>query len=270
MDDDLYNLEVLSCVAKISQEILNHTGIDDKTLAEFVISLHEQSKSITEFKQLLKDTGAEFPDSFVENLDRLILHMHPKHKKATYNKENGQGASQEAGVLSEKEKYKRMFPGLAIPDEKSSPAMDKDRVMQEVDSLMAELEGVAKKARTLPFDDDRESKRPRRSRSRSPRRSRSPGYRSRDDKREGRRPRQDAGRGRGRVQLDERPVLYKIYDGKVTGLKEFGAFVSLDGIAGKAEGMYFPLIVSQYDWLIFFRACTHLFHSAGRSCELCG
>ena len=72
-DADLYNLEFLSLVAKITQEIVNYTGINDKTLAEFVISLHDEAKSVQEFKQRLKDTGADFPDSFVENMDRLIL-----------------------------------------------------------------------------------------------------------------------------------------------------------------------------------------------------
>ncbi|OBZ79639.1 Pre-mRNA-splicing factor ATP-dependent RNA helicase prp22 [Grifola frondosa] len=38
-------------------------------------------------------------------------------------------------------------------------------------------------------------------------------------------------------QLDERPVLFKIYNGRIAGLKEFGAFVQLEGIAGRAEGM---------------------------------
>ena len=75
MADDLYNLELLSLVAKITQEVLNYTGIKDKTLAEFVISLHEESKSLPDFKQKLKDTGADFPESFVENIDRLILNM---------------------------------------------------------------------------------------------------------------------------------------------------------------------------------------------------
>lgn len=36
--------------------------------------------------------------------------------------------------------------------------------------------------------------------------------------------------------MDDRPVLYKIYDGRVNGLKEFGAFVQLEGVAGRVEG----------------------------------
>lgn len=71
--DDLYNLELLSLVAKITQEIDNHAGINEKTLAEFVISLHDQSKTLPAFKDKLKEVGADFPDSFVENVDRFDL-----------------------------------------------------------------------------------------------------------------------------------------------------------------------------------------------------
>ena len=43
-------------------------------------------------------------------------------------------------------------------------------------------------------------------------------------------------RGTGRVELDERPVVYKIYDGKVSSLRDFGAFVQLEGVKGRVEG----------------------------------
>lgn len=40
-----------------------------------------------------------------------------------------------------------------------------------------------------------------------------------------------------RPQLDEKPVLYKIYSGTVTGWKDFGAFVQLEGLRNRFEGM---------------------------------
>lgn len=230
-DEDIYNLEFLSLVAKITQELLNHTGLNDKTLAEFVIALHDESKSIAEFKQKLKDVGANFPESFIENMDRLILHMHPKHKKksATATAANGSGAE---STLDETDKKRRLFPGLALKDQ--DPNVDKDVLMKEVDDMMSQFEGVAKKTRARPAENGtgRSPKRQRRSSSRSPRR-RSPspprarGYDRRED---------DRGRGRGRSAVDDRPVLYKIYSGRVSGLKDFGAFVQLEGIAGRVEG----------------------------------
>ena len=47
--DDLYQLEFLSLVAKITQELENHVGISDKTLAEFVIDLHDKSTTLADF-----------------------------------------------------------------------------------------------------------------------------------------------------------------------------------------------------------------------------
>ena len=237
-EDDLYNLEFLSLVAKITQEIDNHTGLSDKTLAEFVISLHDQSKTLPEFKGKLQEVGANFPDSFVENVDRLILTLHPKHKKkpAASGKEN----TADGNVLDEADKRKRLFPGLALKDQEWQPSVPKDAIMKEVDDMMSQLEGAAKRARPRTPDDERSPKRPRRSRSRSPpppprRHSPSPprgrGY---DDRRRGR----DGGR-----QVDERPVLYKIYNGRVNGLKEFGAFVQLEGVAGRVEGASLSLML---------------------------
>src|SRR6202035_4927065 len=114
--DDLYNLELLSLVAKITQEIDNHTGVNDKTLAEFVINLHEQSKTLPEFKKKLDDVGASFPDSFIENMDRLILNMHPIHKKKPAT------STANANSLTEEDKKKRLFPGLAKTDQDWPPS----------------------------------------------------------------------------------------------------------------------------------------------------
>lgn len=234
--DDLYQLEYLALVAKIAQEILNHTGLDDKTLAEFVISLHEQSGSQKEFKGKLKEVGADFPVSVVENMDRLILNMHPKHKKRqATNSSQANGKSKITEETDENDRKRRMFPGLAIKDQGWQPPdekpLTKDAVMKEVDDLMAQLEGVREKAKAASSSTEVRDKQPnRRSRSRSPRR-RSVSPNGRRD--EGRRDY----RGRTRRAEDERPVLYKIYDGRVSSLKDFGAFVQLEGVMGRVEGM---------------------------------
>lgn len=219
---DIYNLEFLSLVAKITQELDNHTGLNDKTLAEFVINLHDGTKTLPEFKAKLQGVGADFPETFVENMDRLILNMHPKHKKRASGTSNGNVD----GILNETDKKKRLFPGLALKDQE--PDISKDVLMKEVDDLMAQFEGVSKKR---PTDGERSPKRQRRERSRSPPRRRSPS----PQRGRGYGDRRDGGRG-GRNQMDEKPVLYKIYNGKVSGMKEFGAFVTVEGVAGRAEG----------------------------------
>ncbi len=115
MADDIEKLEYLSFFAKVHQGICNHANINDRTIAEFVLALHDESKSLAEFKQKSKETNAGFSDFFVENIDRLILSMHPKHKKKA--PANGAGASDSGSGLNEKDKARRMFPGLPLPDQ---------------------------------------------------------------------------------------------------------------------------------------------------------
>ena len=249
--DDLYNLEFLSLVAKITQEIYNHTGLNEKTLAEFVIDLHDQSKTLADFKAKLKEAGSDFQESFVENIDRLVLTLHPKHKKKRSAESNGKHKSSDDAV-DEKDKQKRMFPGLSLADQEWKPAVSKDVLMKEVDDMMAQFESSAKRPRSKSRQGAsptrtrrRTSLSPPRRRSVSPPRGR--GY--------------DRGRnGRARGQLDERPVLFKIYDGRVQGLKDFGAFVQLEGIAGRVEGVSHILDPVLSPLNFFSRLDTHLQH----------
>ncbi|PPQ64071.1 hypothetical protein CVT24_008884 [Panaeolus cyanescens] len=220
-DADIAKLEHISLVAKITQELSNHLSIHDKTMAEFIINLHEQSKqNLASFKNSMKDSG--LPESLIENLDRLILTLNPKYKK-TKKKTKSKGKDKAVeDEISELDKKKRMFPGLSLKDQDVPPAVEQDVFLKELGDI------VAGKTRPRTTEDDemggRSPKRVRRSRSRS----RSP-YRQ-DDRRG--RPRHTQNR-----QLDARPVLFKIYDGKVSGIKEFGAFVTLEGVEGRVEGM---------------------------------
>jgi ATP-dependent RNA helicase DHX8/PRP22 len=222
MADDLYQLEFLSLVNKITQEIDNHIGINDKTVAEFVINLHDQSnKSLADFKTELKETGVDFSDSFIESVDRLILNLHPKYKKKTNaGIVNGNSAEE----LSEVERKKRMFPGLAVKDKEVPPAVANDVFLKELGDLVS-----GKKSR--PLEDGEGPALKRQKRSPSPRRRSLSPPRGRN----GRYGNRNGGRS---YQVDERPVLFKIYDGKVSGLKEFGAFVTLEGVAGRVEGKF--------------------------------
>ncbi|KAG5729103.1 Pre-mRNA-splicing factor ATP-dependent RNA helicase prp22 [Termitomyces sp. T112] len=227
-ESDIYNLELLSLVAKITQELNNHIGLNDKTLAEFIIALHDQSnKSLPTFKAKLNEMEAGFPESLVENIDRLILSMHPKHKKKPSKsaEQNGKDVARD-GELTEQEKQRRLFPGLAMKDKEVLPAVPDDVFLAELGDL------VSGRKRPLPPDNPVSPKRQRRDRSSSPRR-RSPS----PPRERGRNHDRYGGRGGGRPPLDERPVLFKIYNGKVTGLKDFGAFVTLEAVMGRVEGM---------------------------------
>ncbi|CAA9964859.1 hypothetical protein CFE70_008101 [Pyrenophora teres f. teres 0-1] len=277
--DDLENLEFLSLVSKVTSEIQNHLGVSDKTLAEFVIDQHAKCKGVADFKSQLEAMGAEFPQSLVESIDRLILTLHPKYKNKGAKAAGANG--QDGGDATDRKT--RVFKGLAIPDKEvdyevadEAPANEAPDV-DALDDTFAMLEGLAGKApgkpkarsrkRSMsPYDSDDDiarSKRYRRrntsgsrsrSRSTSPRRGREqndelvfedefgrtrtvkPSNKQRTRKKyrdedldEFRRP--------PTPELDEEPVLYKIYNGKVTGIKDFGCFVNIQGVKGKVDGL---------------------------------
>jgi ATP-dependent RNA helicase DHX8/PRP22 len=246
---------------------LNHIGINDRILAEFAISLHEQSKSVEEFRGKLGEVGADFPEAFVKNLDRLILAMHPKHKKA---KVVSNGDKQAKGKIEtmeeeesripdeEKDRRKRMFPSLAMKDEDwKAPRPDSEtelaavKKMREkegiqsgnavdagVDDFMKELESMESRHRRGTNGQSGEEQGNGMRRWGGKRNSRSPPERNDGRYQNDRYSREGDRRGRdSRVPLDDKPVMYKIYTGKVTGMKDFGAFVALEGLMGKHEGM---------------------------------
>lgn len=276
--DDLANLEFLALVAKVTDEIRNHVGVDDKTLAEFIIDQHANAKGLEDFETQLKEIGAEFPTSLVKSIDRLILTLHPKYKNK--GGANGKEAVQDGG--DETDRKTRVFKGLAIPDKdvefgpESGGEENGTAQLDALDDTFAMLEGLAgptggggrrersaRKRSMSPIDDeDRDrgrNKRYRRSRSRST--SRSPRRRrdgrhddfvfqdefgrdrtvKRHDKTRSRKKYRDEDIDEFRrpptPEIDNEPVLYKVYTGKVTGIKPFGAFVNLQGVRGKVDGL---------------------------------
>ena len=97
--------------------------------------------------------------------------------------------------------------------EKAALNKGKNPMAKDVDDLMSQLESVGEKRRASARDSyDRSPKRSRRISVSPPR------------------------MGNGRQRVDDKPVLYKIYNGKITGVRDFGAFVALEGLASRAEG----------------------------------
>ena len=268
--DDLENLELLSLVSKISSELQNHLGISDKTLAEFIIAQHEESKSLDEFKQNFEALYDGVPQSLVESIDRLILTLHPKYKRKA--KENGPKSTPVAD--DEKSKKTRLFKGLAIPDQE--PSWDNggigdlqlkfdDTKVDGMDDTFAMLETMAGKAKPKsrengtsrkrsisPSYGDRRHRDSKRRRSRSRSRGRNDKYTFEDDydrRRGSRKSGENLNGGRRQrsisedrrrtpePELDDTPVLYKVYSGTVTGVKDFGVFVRLHNIKGRMDGL---------------------------------
>ncbi|KAF2708869.1 pre-mRNA-splicing factor ATP-dependent RNA helicase prp16 [Pleomassaria siparia CBS 279.74] len=232
--DDLEQLEYLSLVSKVASEIQNHLSISDKTLAEFVIAQHAPNTSLKDFEATLSSMGADFPRSLLESIDRLILTLHPKYK------------SQKAGATQNRDENidskSRVFKGLSIPDK--APQFDTPE--EPFDDTFALLEGMAA---SKPATSKPSSKRRRLSRSRSPR-GRNDDFVFEDEYgRTVSRPRHEEKRSRRKVrdddvhrqpspEIDDEAVLYKVYPGKVSSVKPYGCFVTLQGIrGGKVDGL---------------------------------
>lgn len=263
--DDLESLEFLSLVSRVASELQNHLGTSDKDLAEFLINQRVKAGSLDGFKKELAAQPATewLPQSLVESIDRLTVTMHPKLKAqaraAAAADDTAGGAKRNGGhqslTLQDKE---RLFPGLAGPDRSG------DRARDEIDDTMAlfeSLEGKSKKEKSRKRSRSRDASRGRH-RSRSRRRSRSPsrsptkhrrkdryddenGYdrsrhyreRHKHSKRDYDVDEDEAFRKPPRQELDNEPTLYKVYEGHVTGIKDFGAFVNMHGVRGKVDGL---------------------------------
>ncbi|OQU97575.1 Helicase associated domain-containing protein [Cladophialophora immunda] len=283
--DDFTSLELLSLVSRVTSELQNHLGINDKTLAEFVIDQHEKcGGNLDKFKEALAGMGAEFPNSLVESIDRLIRTMHPKYKRVEKQPVQGNGTSDldELDAIGRKAK---VFKGLAVPDREQPWTDSEDDIAAQKakranhsaeDDTFALLEGLAgnsrngtngtternrKRSRSPGRDDyarDREPRRKYWSRSPSPReekrsrRYQDEGYEDRnrdyrdryDDRRNGHHKSRrrdydehDDFRRPPPREVDDQPVLYKVYDAVINGIKDFGAFASLQGVKGNVSGL---------------------------------
>lgn len=98
-------LRRLSLVSKVTIEIQNHWGIEDKTLAEFVIDLGESSSSVDDFEAKLQENGAAASGPFCQRLLELIQKLGGPQKPGQADAKGGPNAkaSNEALALATKE-----------------------------------------------------------------------------------------------------------------------------------------------------------------------
>ena len=220
---ELDKLQHLGLISKICAELDNHLGFSDKTLAEYIIHLGSQHKNNHKsFHKALYDNGAEFPESFTENLLRIIMRL------------TGQAAvvkAKEASVvpIAPRSAADVKYPGLARPN--SNPIPLEDMATEQIVSL-------------IDRGRDDNNGRDERDRGRNDDRNRE---RDKDDNR-GRNDNRDLNGGRDRNDREDNrsakrpktaptePELYGIYDGKVSNILDFGCFVELDHFNRK-EGL---------------------------------
>lgn len=230
--DSLARLETLSLVSKLTSEIEKEVGINDKTLAEFVIDLHTENEQknggLHGFREVLGEAGADFSDDFIDRMDEMIRHMHPNFKKSAKKEEDGPGVSAkgEPSHKSDTKRDERVFKGLAIPDKKPEKLND---AFTNSDSGW-----------------DR-----RRSPSPQPRRrSRSPPWRRRDprDYRDRERFEDEKGRrGRPRDRLiDGEPEVGAIYDARIANITTYGAFATLIDFRHRLDGLIHVSAIADY------------------------
>ncbi|CAG2163163.1 unnamed protein product [Oppiella nova] len=113
--DELSKLQELSLVSKICTELENHLGFNDKDMAEFIIKLSEKNNTFETFKEVLDQNGAQFNESFVANLLRIIQHMRPKtgSQSTDAEKENASKPVDKNDIQMKK----ILYPFLAIPND---------------------------------------------------------------------------------------------------------------------------------------------------------
>lgn len=229
--DEIKRLKHISLVSRLTAEISKQTGLSDKTLAEFVLDIHGAATSTADFRQKLADAGADFEEGFVNTLDTIIRQQMPgkdkkdvKEKKEEKEKKDGKDS-------------RSVFKGLSIPDTQPARADRQER------------HDTSKRRRRSISDEDSPSvQRDRHRRRRSISNDGSPS--ARRDRNRRRHSFSDDGSPSARHRrhhnstsppasrsLDKTPVLGKIYDGTVTSLASFGAFVAVDGVAGRPDGL---------------------------------
>jgi len=239
--DELRRLEHLSLVSKVCTELDNHYSMNDKDLAEFIIDLAEKNKTQEKFKKALLSNGAEFSDSFVENLLRIIQHMKPA----------GEEKKKDSAPAPKLQYLREQLPFLAMPDSKQEKPKEEVAadMMDLLESMAPSKAPVVEKRERSEEREGKKKKRRSRSRSREDRRRRSRS-RSRDKRRRSRSRSKDRRRNRSRsrdrrgergdgkkqVETTE-PVQFMIYPGRVQNITNFGCFVALEGFRKKTEGL---------------------------------
>ncbi|KAG5659220.1 hypothetical protein KAF25_000422 [Fusarium avenaceum] len=251
MMDALFEFEVIGLINKVASELQNYLEVNDKTLAEFIIAQRLESDSFESFKEKLNKIGGDtFPLSLIESIDRLVRMIHPSMKDKTSN-EHSQSTNQRSHVNDA-----CVFSGLALPDKTLTP--------DPIDDALHALEALEPKGRggdsharkrdygrsRSPIRDDTRLRRSSTSRSPDQQRHRSM-RRGRDEQRDTQERRNQRDHHKNRdgehpssqyprrpsPETDDLPILHKLYDGNITGVKDFGIFVNLHNVRGKVDGL---------------------------------
>ncbi|CAG9535662.1 unnamed protein product [Cercopithifilaria johnstoni] len=246
-------LERLSLVSRVCVELDNHFGLADKDVAEFIIYLATENPTFDKFKKSIMKEGLadQFDDSLLANLLRIIQHMQLKKKEVANTKT----------LSDDKELLRETLPALAMPN------VDASKLMMELEGLQPKW----KEAKAKSTDkSDKRGRNSRRSRSvdsekrkhrhssnnrkgrhwhdrrheqnsneRDRKRKRNRDRGEKQDEPSSRRHRRSRSHSseNGRRRISLAPVVGDIYSGRVTSIQSFGAFVQLEGLRQRFEGL---------------------------------
>mmetsp|Transcript_49286 Transcript_49286/g.127096 ORF Transcript_49286/g.127096 Transcript_49286/m.127096 type:complete len:1155 (-) Transcript_49286:80-3544(-) len=219
-------LRRLSLISKVTIEIQNHWGIEDKTLAEFVISIGEEASSVNDFEVKLKENGAEAQRTFAERLFGLIGKMGPKGGGAAADGPMKGGPPALMGEKKPKSEREAKFPGLAVPDRP-----DREELEIEAPRAKGELSEYAKKLLEQEMD-DRELAEKRKKEAKGGGRGRASRSRSRSKGKD-----KDKGPKKPNFSRPAAVELYGIYRGQVQRVMEYGCFIQFETAEGRKEGL---------------------------------
>ncbi|XP_054717545.1 ATP-dependent RNA helicase DHX8-like [Uloborus diversus] len=145
--EEIKKLEYLSLVSKICTELENHLGINDKDLAEFIINLAGKNDTFEAFKKALLQNGAEFPDSFMSNLLRIIQQMKPSSIYFIASEDEQSTTSSEL----------RSQNCLTVPDKENDMVIDQCKGEHSNLSVICEAEPSKKVVREILRNPDKPS-----------------------------------------------------------------------------------------------------------------
>jgi len=111
--EDLGELEYLSLVSKVCTELDNHLGMNEKTLAEFIIDLADKHKNMDTFRKALIENGAEFSGGLMRSIFDLVNRMKSLAGQSAKVMEEAMSKASDPVLNKKREK----FTGLAIPDD---------------------------------------------------------------------------------------------------------------------------------------------------------
>ena len=86
------NVAEIGLISNVSKLLDANLGFSEPTLAEYIIHLASESKSVVELSRQLAENGAELPMSEVENLLRMVGNV-----KQTSSSSSSSGSSSSGG-----------------------------------------------------------------------------------------------------------------------------------------------------------------------------